>query len=896
VSLLVTFPGTSEAAPDRVGGKASSLIRMAAAGYRVPPGAVLTTDFFAPWFAELGGSTAWKAFLYADPEQWSEHCAVLEALVAALPWTAAQRRGLTELGELLLRNGGDRFAVRSSAPDEDHSAASFAGGYVTRLGVRAHGLEEAIRSCCASVLDSRVFAYKRECGLDIALPRMAVVVQQQLASEVAGIGFSLNPITNDYDEAVIDASWGLGEAVVSGRLTPDHWVVDKVKRAVLEKKVGAKQIEIVLAEEGGVREIATRSSKGLSLSDGQVAELTDLVVDIEELFGQPVDIEWAYANGVLHPLQARPITRYVPLPPELTTAPGERRRLYTDAALSKGLTTNEPVSVLGLDILERGFTTIIESFVGRSRRETAPAEDLFLFAGARMYMNLSPALWIASPRMLARSSAPTDMLMSRILVTVERKRYRSAKRPRWLGIRPFWLLPRLVWGVRDLLWQLTKTLVAPESAYRSYQRKVASVERSLRDLEREDLTLDELQRRSGSIFVAAVGTLMAALVVGQLSPRCLVRRKSAEECALADQIERGVPGNVVVEMGIALYRLASLVDRSDFDDLPGLAERIERRQMPEPFLQAWDDFAARFGCRGPQEMDLARPRYGDEPRLMLQQMAQLAVAGALDPEALHRKHVLDRQLAYDALLHRFGLLRRALLRCIYRRNDLFAGSRDTPKYLNLLAYHAARRRALADGRQLVADGRLDAAEHVFDLKFEDLARALDDPALDLRKLRESRVSFTRKLHDHVRTFPPVIDSRGRILRPQAVDEMPGLLSGMPVSAGLARGPVKVLRRADEKRVEKGDVLVAYTTDPGWTPLFVNAAAIVLEVGGVLQHGAVVAREYGKPCVIGIDRVMDRLRDGDVVEVDGGSGTVRIVERQGETMPQIVDAPPRAGQE
>ncbi|HRQ63400.1 MAG TPA: PEP/pyruvate-binding domain-containing protein [Xanthomonadaceae bacterium] len=878
MTLLVTFPGASESPPSRVGGKASSLMRMAAAGFRVPSGAVLTTDFFAPWFAEVGGSIAWKAFLQSDPEQWPEHCAALKALVAVLAWTSAQRQALADLGECLSRRDGERFAVRSSAPDEDRPSASFAGGHTTLLGVPRHALEDAVRRCCASALDARVFAYKRECGLDVALPRMAVIVQRQLASAVAGIGFSLNPINNDYDEAVIDASWGLGEAVVSGRITPDHWVVDKVTRAIVERKAGAKQIEIVLAEDGGVRETESRASSELSLSDAQVAELTDLIVGIEALFARPMDIEWAYANDALHVLQARPITRYVPLPRELTTAPGERRRLYTDAALSKGLTTNAPVSVLGLDILERGFTTIIEAWTGRSRRQPAPGEAMFLFAGARMYMNLSPLLWIASPRMLARSSAPTDMLMSKILGSVDRKRYRSARRPQWLGLRLLWIVPRFMWGVRGLLWQLLTTLIAPERAYRAYQRKVASVERALRDLEREDLSLDELQRRSGAIFSAAVGTLMAALVVGQLSPRSLVRRTSAEECALADRIERGVPGNVVVEMGIALYRLAGLVERSEFDDLQDLAERIERRRMPEAFLQAWDDFVSRYGCRGPQEMDLASPRYGDDPRLMLQQMAQLVVAGALDPEALHRQHVVERQQAYLALLGRFGPLRRALLRRIYRRNELFAGSRDTPKYLNLLGYHLARRRALAEGRRLVERGRLDAPGHIFDLKIEDIDRALDDPSLDLGSLCEARARFTRTLLSHVRTFPPVIDSRGRILRPPALDDIPGLLRGMPVSSGVARGPVKVLRRADEKRVEKGDVLVAYTTDPGWTPLFVNAAAVVLEVGGVLQHGAVVAREYGKPCVIGIDRVMERLRDGAIVEVDGTTGTVRIEER------------------
>jgi pyruvate,water dikinase len=216
------------------------------------------------------------------------------------------------------------------------------------------------------------------------------------------------------------------------------------------------------------------------------------------------------------------------------------------------------------------------------------------------------------------------------------------------------------------------------------------------------------------------------------------------------------------------------------------------------------------------------------------------------------------------------------VRRAYRLADLFAGSRDTPKHTMLLLTAEVRRRALAEGRRLTEAGRLDAPEHVFDLRFGDLRAAAEDATLDLRRIRDERTRFNRQLAASVRWFPPVIDSRGRILRPPAGDETPGLLRGMAVSPGVARGPVKVLHHPHDKPVEKGDVLVAYTTDPGWTPLFVNAAAIVLEVGGVLQHGAVVAREYGKPCVVAIDRVVARLSDGETVEVDGTAGTVRTV--------------------
>jgi rifampicin phosphotransferase len=363
-------------------------------------------------------------------------------------------------------------------------------------------------------------------------------------------------------------------------------------------------------------------------------------------------------------------------------------------------------------------------------------------------------------------------------------------------------------------------------------------------------------------------------IVGLLSPGRLLRGKTAEERELAARLQRGVRGNVVVEMGLALYRMARLLDRSEFEDLDRLAERIEGRRLSLEFLAAWDDFQGRFGCRGPQEMDLASPRYADDPRLALRQMSFMASDDAFDPGAAHERLVEEREAAFEALLRRSGPLRRALLRRVYRLNELFAGTRDTPKHLIVLANYALRRQALRRGQALVREGRLDVAEHVFDLSFDDLGAASVDPTLDLRAVREERGSFRWKLETHVRAFPAVIDSRGRVLRPPPKEISPGLLRGVPISPGVVTGPARVLRRADEKPVEKGDVLVAYTTDPGWTPLFVNAAAIVLEVGGVLQHGAVVAREYGKPCVAGIDQAVTRLRDGDLVEVDGAAGTVR----------------------
>ena len=239
-TLIVSFPGTGQTTLAEVGGKGYSLIRMIEAGFPVPPGVVLTTGFFAPWFDEIQTSATWTALADTTPDKWATLCNELKGLCAALPLMANQRQALEDLRQLLAAPGDEvLWAVRSSSPEEDLASASFAGGYETRLGVRPADLEEAVRHCFASSLDERVFIYKNEHGFDVLSPRIAVVVQQQIDSEIAGVGFSLNPITNDYDEAVIDANWGLGESVVAGLASPDHFIIDKVGGQVVDKKLGA---------------------------------------------------------------------------------------------------------------------------------------------------------------------------------------------------------------------------------------------------------------------------------------------------------------------------------------------------------------------------------------------------------------------------------------------------------------------------------------------------------------------------------------------------------------------------------------------------------------------------------------------------------------------------------
>ncbi|UCE26720.1 MAG: hypothetical protein JSW52_10295 [Candidatus Coatesbacteria bacterium] len=872
--LTVSFPGAEPATLRDVGGKGYSLIRMVEAGLPVPPGVVLTAEFFEPWFDEIKESATWQALADATPDKWAALCRELKGLCPALPLTATRRRALENLLKNLTALGDDvRFAVRSSSPEEDLESASFAGGYGTRLNVLPADLDEAVSYCFASSLDERVLVYKKEHGFDVFSPRIAVVVQRQIDSEVAGVGFSLNPLTNDYDEAVIDANWGLGESVVVGLASPDHFVVGKVGRRILEKNLGAKQVSIWTTHEGGTVEREGHRSTERTLNDDRLRELTGMICRIETLFGKPMDIEWAYAGGHLYVLQARPITRYVPLAPEMVTGPGERRRLYSDAALSKGMTLNAPISPLGLSWLGDFMLSLVK---GLQPGDT-PEEGLFFAAGNRLYVNLSFLMRLTNVKRLAKMSTTDNAVLAEILANVDEKLYRAPKRPRWMFLRILGYIPRALWLHRWMGWNILRAVLSPEYARRAYQRKVDAYEKELTEDIDYGLPLDEFRRTYTARMKRSIfDVTLPALFAGIIPPGLFIRKKSAEVKALAEKLKMGFDGNVVVEMGIALFRLAKLLDRSDVEDMPRLLDRIRNRRMSAEFLSAWDAFLSRFGCRGPLEMDLASRRYADDPVIALRQISFMVGDGSFDPDAAHARNVEERRRAYEELSSRSGWLRRTLLRRIHKIRELFAGTRDTPKHHVVMLTYALRKRALIEGRRLVEENRLDAAEDVFKLTFRDIEAARLDPSVDLRKVRDERVHFFETLKARVTEFPNVIDSRGRILRPPPRDEKAGEMSGVAVSPGVVTGRVKVLGNPYDKSVDEGDVLVAYTTDPGWTPLFVNAAAVLLEVGGVLQHGAVIAREYGKPCVIGIDGLMAKLRDGQEVEVDGAAGVVRLL--------------------
>ena len=341
-----------------------------------------------------------------------------------------------------------------------------------------------------------------------------------------------------------------------------------------------------------------------------------------------------------------------------------------------------------------------------------------------------------------------------------------------------------------------------------------------------------------------------------------------------------LPGNKTAEMGALMVELASSDTINAHASAQAFVAQLEARTLDPAFLQLWDRFVDEFGARCPREIDVATPRPNEQPGLLYEQLKSMSLA--LDAQKGHKTVFEEartkREKAYEAL-HLLALQKgrrkaRALARH-YKTWVTLGGYRETGKHYVIKVIDLFRKRVLKVAQTFVQAGRLDHTEQIFDLTIDDIDHALADSALDLRALaveRTAPIDKIRKSHLVAR----VIDSRGKIYYPPRKEAAEGELAGVSISPGVVQGRVKVLHHANEKPLHPGEVLVTRATDPGWTPLFIYAGGIVLEIGGALQHGAVVAREYGIPCVSGLTGATELLVDGQLVEVDGSNGIVRLL--------------------
>lgn len=877
---ILPFKTTTMAQPkiDQVGGKALSLIEMTRQNMPVPPGFVLTVKFFEPWLTTLQATPEMQRIRQGQPEELGPATRAIKAQCLTLEYTEQQQTELDKaFAAFQAANQAALFAVRSSSPEEDLEGASFAGSYESTLGVTPKNLQAAIRRSFASCFSERVFVYKKEQGLPIQQPRIAVIVQQQIDADSAGVAFSLNPLNNCYDEVVINANYGLGESVVTGEVQPDLFVIDKISHQIIETQIGKKETAVTLLANGGTTQTTREPDQQPCLTPAQVLDLASLVASIETQQNKPVDIEWAIGDEKIYLLQVRPITTYLPLADEMLTPPGSPKYLYADSTLiEQGV--EKPLSVLGIDLVRYILKVMGASLGG----DIAGVEGITFTAGGRYYMNLSHSLKMMGRNGALAPGSVGDASVMAILDSIDLGPYLPEKLP-----------PKLVANKRKMplkiapfMMPIVKAFIRPELFLRQYEKKLSDHLHGFANVMDNNLSMAQqavnLTDLLNFFFVDYGIPIVFAPQLAQMRLKKMFAAEASEEVnAHLLSLGTSLPGNNTAVMGAAMVALAASETIKTHTSAETFVTHLEQRTLDPEFLQAWDQFMAEFGARCPREIDVATPRPYEQPALLFAQLKQMAMAfdNHEDAQAVFRAAQAKREAAYLALHEKAGQMGKRQAKAFdryYKTWVTLGGYRETSKHYVVKIVAMFRRRALEVGETLAGNGRLDHPSQIFDLTINDIDQALANPTLDLRALAQERTQLIKRIkQSHL--VARVIDSRGKIYYPPRPKAAEGELVGVAISPGLVRGRVKILRSADEKKLLPGEILVTRATDPGWTPLFINAGGIILEIGGALQHGAVVAREYGLPCVSNVDGATDILHDGQWVEVDGSHGSVRILE-------------------
>ena len=784
------------------------------------------------------------------------------------------------------------MAVRSSATAEDLPFASFAGQQDTFLNVVGFdAVLAAARQCWASLWTDRAVSYRAAHGISPSAVSLAVVVQRMVDAAVAGVLFTANPVTGRRHEAVIDASPGLGEAVVSGAVNPDHFVVDSATQKILERRIGSKGVAIRPLPGGGTERVElSGSGSEPCLDDARLAALDLLGRRAEMHFGAPQDLEWAVdGGGVPWLTQSRPITTLYPLPERQPARDGTR--VYLCFSLAQGLT--RPLTPMGL----AGFRMIASSVARAAHFDVPVPHDgptPYVQAGQRIFFDLTPVLRSATGR----------AVVPRVFDVMEA---RSAAVLRRLFDDPrFSVTVRSPWRVLRHIAPVAARARVPESLLRALFRPEAALRRADQFGERFRAALvvpagstpaqrlDHVERILGHELFPVVPNILPlpALGFALLAFAGRLLGGSAGPGAL-QPVLRGLPRNVTTEMDLALWQLASdiradsaaaaVFDAAVFNDaaVPELARRYRARGLPAVVQSGLAGFLSRYGHRAVAEIDLGMPRWSDDPAHILGVLAnylRLDDPGqAPDRQFGKAAREAEAHVArLAALAGERGRLRGALVRAALRRTRMFAGLRELPKYHIVEALAAVRGQLQIIGTDLAGAGRISEADDVFFLDLAEVREGLSGRPLQ-HLVAQRREDYAQELAR--RHIPRVLLSDGtepealQAHRAGAAAEPAGVLTGSPASAGTVTAAARVILEPQGARLEPGEILVAPSTDPGWTPLFLTAGGLVMEMGGPNSHGAVVAREYGIPAVVGVPDATSRIVSGQNITVDGAAGTV-----------------------
>jgi phosphohistidine swiveling domain-containing protein len=845
---------------ERLGGKGANLVRLADAGLPVPAFAVIETSEYHAFVESAGLRAVIEEALRAEPATAS---VTIRQAFGAAPVPPDQHERLAAIVSDLT---GVPVAVRSSATAEDLPGFSFAGQQDTFLNVE--GVEEVLHrviDCWSSLWTERAITYRARNNIDSNQVGIAVVVQQMVDATASGVLFTANPRTGLRAETVIDATPGLGEALVSGQVIPDTFTLDPVT--------------------GGVRQ-ETLTGAEPTLDRDQLRVLGSLGQRIAELYAEPMDIEWARVNDTMHILQARPITSLYPLP-EPHPRPHPEPEVWFSFGAFQGML--EPITPLGLEMI-RMVAGAPARVVGgladwRAMRSLQPA-------GERIWIRVDGLLRIRATRKLIQRALPlVEPGTAAILTVLATESSLQPTRPTpsphvAVGLLRLFApaLPRFGMAqfnpakVRRALDRTTEEFLAE---FRQKTRAAGDQTTPPARLNALVDAMEDLAARILPTLLPAFAPIMATAIV-----QVAQLRKAAAATGLpdADQLAmnvlRSLPGNVTTEMDLVLADHAAglhadpeavrVVAGTPADEL---ARHYFSGDLPTPVQAAVKGFLAAYGMRGVGEIDLGAPRWRDDPTPVLQNLKSYVQVTdpKLQPRAMHRAGEDEAERSVERLIAASPGLRGRLIKHSTRVIRGLFGARETPKFTIIRAFGLLRDGLDASAAELVAEGRLTDPADLYFLRVDELRRAFTEDWHETVATRRATWAAERRRGQ----VPRVLVEDGRTFYEGLGAE--GDLQGMGVSPGVAEGPVRVVADPRESSLQLGDILVCKGTDPAWTPLFLSAAGLITEVGGLMTHGSVVAREYGIPAVVGVHEATRRLRDGQRVRIDGTSGAIELVE-------------------
>ncbi|WP_167131068.1 phosphoenolpyruvate synthase [Paramicrobacterium chengjingii] len=829
---------------ETVGGKGAHLGELMRVGeVHVPDGFCVTTEAYQRVVAAspvVAASLAVLSRLTADDRgALAEVSASLRHAVESIELPSDLVTSIADAHVALGEDGA--YAVRSSATAEDLPSASFAGQQDSYLNVMGfERILDHIRRCWASLFTERAVSYRVANNIDHGTVDMAVIVQRMVPADAAGVLFTADPVTSNRTIATVEAVRGLGDSFVSGQVLADSYTV--------------RDGEIVSASKTATEPV---------LAESQVVRLVELGRRIEKHMGGPQDIEWCCADGTFFIVQSRPITTLYPLPP----APDDGIHVYASVGHQQMMT--DAMKPLGLSVWQlTALRTMAE-------------------AGSRLFVDITAMLTTPEGRTgLTRGLGASEPLIADALQTVINRDIVPLKP----GSDPGPMPP----GVGEATAEPEPGAV--EQLIATAEQSIAAFRRSIRH-ESGPALFDAILTDIGELRrLVSDPQSMQVLMAGIEASRTLNETLSdwLGETNAADVLAQSVPHNVTAEMGLALLDVAdamrphadvvahlknvasgSVTDGRLLDDLRARAGGPDAAAALSAFL---DDYGMR--CVG--EIDVTRERWDERPELLVPALVANIDNVAPGESARRFEHGRLQALAKrDEVLMRLrelpdGERKVAETEDAIRRLRAYTGYREYPKYVMINRYSEYRRALLGEAQRQVRSGLLRQADDIFFLRFDELQQAVRTQQVDHVLIHRRRDEFAR---DETLTPPRLLTSVGETISgAYHRDDVPaGALPGLAVSAGTVEGRARVVSDIGDADLEPGDILVTAFTDPSWTPVFLGISGLVTEVGGVMTHGAVIAREYGLPAVVAVENATRLIRDGQRIRVNGTDGFVELLE-------------------